>query len=309
MQVHAAVGDRVRQGDILAHVHSHDVHDTRAALRSARAEHERALASLDYSRRARDRMKRLFELKTVSLQQLENAESDLRNAEAAVKKAQADVDKEVQHLTEFLEISADDEGHGKQGAHDDLIPIKSTASGIVVERKVSPGSVVSLGQETFVIADPEQLWMLAAFPEASLARLRVGQTASISVRAYPGEVFTGRIVRLGEQLDHETRTLQVRIALSAQGRLKPEMYASARVAPPAGLPAVVIPASAVQEMNGRKVVFLQTAPGRFEPRPVEVAQIVAGQAELRGGISPGDTVVTQGSFLLKSQLAQGAPER
>lgn len=309
LQTFSRVGDVVKPGQVMARLHTHDVHDTRAFLRQAKAEQERALAQLELAKRNRERMKRLLDLKAISQMQLDQAESEVRNAEAAVKRSKADVDRETQHLTEVLEISAeDDEDHAQHvhqpGQYDEseLVPIKSTAAGVVVDRKISVGSVCNLGQEAFTVADPESLWLIASFPERSLARLRVGQTVGISVQAYPGETFTGRILRLGDTLDRETRTLKVRIGVAARGRLKPEMFATVRLGGTSSRE-LAIPASAVQEVDGRSTVFLETKAGEFTPRPVEV-EMRGAQAIVRAGLKAGDRVAAKGSYFLKGRLVQ-----
>lgn len=308
LQTFSRVGDTVQPGQVMARLHTHDVHDTRAFLRQARTEMERASAQVELARRNRDRMKRLLDLKAISQMQLDQAESEVRNAEAAVKRSKADVDRETQHLTEVLEISADDdhdEGHvHKPGEYDEseLVPIKSTAAGVVIERKISVGSVCNLGQDAFTVADPESLWLIASFPERSLARLRVGQNVTIGVQAYPGETFTGRILRLGDTLDKETRTLKVRIGVNARGKLKPEMFATVKLGGGATRQ-LTIPASAVQEIDGRATVFVQSANGDFTPRNVD-AEIRGAQAIIRDGLKAGDKVAARGSYFLKGRLVQ-----
>ena len=103
LQTIAKVGDTVKAGQVMARLHTHDVHDTRAFLRQAKTEQERAQAQLELAKRNRDRMKRLLDLKAISQMQVDQAESEVRNAEAAVKRARADVDRETQHLTEVLQ--------------------------------------------------------------------------------------------------------------------------------------------------------------------------------------------------------------
>jgi len=308
LQTIVRVGDQVKPGQVMARLHTHDVHDTRAFLRQARTEMERAQAQVELARRNRDRMRRLLDLKAISQMQLDQVESEVRNAEAAVKRAQADVDRETQHLTEVLDIPADDD-HEKPHVHQpggfdetELVPIKSTAAGVVIDRKISVGSVCTLGQEAYLVADPESLWLIASFPERSLARLRVDQPVSIQVQAYPGEKFAGRILRLGDTLDRETRTLKVRIGVAARGRLKPEMFATVTLAGTTSRQ-LTVPASAVQEIDGKATVFLQGAGGSFTPREVD-AEIRGGRAIIHRGLQAGDQVAAKGSYFLKGRLVQ-----
>lgn len=307
LQTMARVGDRVEKDQILARMHTHDVHDTKASLRQARVERQRAGSQLELAKRNAERYRRLYALKTVSTAQLEQAEADVRNAEAAMRRSEAEVDRETQHLTEVLEIPADDGAADHQhapGQHDEdeLVPIKSSAKGTVVERKISVGSVVTLGQPAFVVADPESLWLLASFPERALPHLRPGQQVEIEVQAYPGQIFPGRIERLGETMDRETRTLQVRVTVAAQGRLKPEMYATVRMRGLADR-ALTVPVSALQDVDGESCVFVSLPNGRFAKRKVSVRR-QDGRAVVLTGLREGERVAAQGSYMLKSQLLQ-----
>lgn len=306
-EILANVGDTVKQGQVLARMHSHDVHDVRAAHREAEAEVNRALNAEAYAKRVRDRVQRLFALKSASQQEVDSAEADLRTAASAVAKAEAELEKERVHLTEFLGVPIEDRGHaGGAPIHrhrDDDIPVSAPGSGIVLERKITLGTVVSRGDEVFIITDPSTLWMIAAVNEADLSRVQIGQTVRIAVRAYPARFFTGRVVLRGEALDPVTRTLPVRVLVpNPQGLLKPQMYATAEIAQPGTRQTLTIPQTAVQEVNGQQVVFVRTSPDQFALRPVEIARAIDRDLEVARGLEKGEQVVTKGSFVLKSQL-------
>ncbi len=303
----AKVGDTVKVGQVLAQMHTHEVHDTKASLRQALTERARAQSQLQMAERTRDRMKRLYDLKAVALMEVEHAEGEIRNAEAAIKRAAADIERETQHLTEVLEISADLEDKHPGGVdQDELVPIKAPSNGLVVERKISTGVVVTAGQECFVITDPESLWLIASFPEAALSQLRVGLKVQVEVQAFPGQIFTGNIARLGDTLDHETRTLKVRIVMAAHGKLKPEMFARVRLGG-ASQPALTIPESAVQDVNGQMTVFVRTDATSFEPRPI-TGEIKQGRVLVSKGLKAGDKLAANGSYLLKGKLAGTSEE-
>lgn len=302
IHVYARVGDVVKDQQILARMHTHDVHDTKALLRQARAERDRATSALEQARRTEARMKRLLELKAISEAQYEQAVLERKTAESLLRVAVAGVDKEVQHLTEFLEIPADDEDASPQAHNEDdeLVPVKSTLAGIVVDRKITTGTVVSIGQEAFVIADPSSLWCIANFPETALSHLKTGMPVQVEVRAFAGRTFPARIIRLGESINPETRTLQVRAELASQGVLKPEMLASIRLQLPESR-SLVVPEAALHDLNGKQVVFVESAPGDFRPREVK-ATVRDGWAHLSSGLNEGDRVATTGSYFLKSEL-------
>ncbi len=310
VSVSAAVGDRVAQDQVLARMHSHDIHESRAAYRKALAEVARLRSAEAYARRVRDRARRLYELKAGSLEQLEHAETELRNAQAELANAETDLDRARRHLVEFLQIPADvPEPAPRAEAHreEDLIPIKSPANGIVLARNVTPGTVVNPSTDLFVISDLSSLWMIATLAEEHLGRLKPGLPVWVTVQAYPGRRFEGRIARLGEQLDPTTRTVQVRVALpNRDGLLKPEMYARAEILLGRSAPALFVPQEAVQEIEGQTAVFVRTAPERFEPRPVRTGRAAGADVEIASGLRPGEVVAVRGSYILKSELLKAA---
>jgi cobalt-zinc-cadmium efflux system membrane fusion protein len=302
-QIFANVGDRVKKGQILAYMHSHAVHETRAAYLQAEAELERAKSQRELATRSADRAKRLLQLQAVSQEQADSAMNDLRSAETTVKKAQAALERENQHLTEFLDVSVDATHKTNPAVDDDAVPIRAPSAGTMIRRLVGIGSVLGVGQEAFTIADLSKLWVIAAVNEADLAAVRSGVAARVSVRAYPDRWFPGRVLQLGEGMDPATRTLKVRIAVQSQNEaLKPEMFAQVEIEKQAQAPALYLPDSAIQEVDGQRIAFVQSGPESFEPRTLKLGVASGRQVEVTGGIQAGDKVVTRGAFLLKSEL-------
>lgn len=310
VRVLANAGDQVTLGQILARMHSHMIHEGRADYRKALGELARAKAAAAAVLRARDRAKTLLDLKAGSLEQLEHAETELRNAETAVGNATIEVDRTRRHLLEFLEIPADSPEHAPGEAEEedhDLIPIKSPAAGTLLARNVTPGMVVQPSGDLFVVTDLATLWTIAAVSEEHLARLRPGMPARIYVQAYPNRPFSGKIGKLGEELDPTTRTVRARIDVpNPDGRLKPEMYATAEIDLGGSDSALFVPQEAFQEISGETVIFVRRAPDRFEARSVRLGRSVGNSQEVLSGLQPGDAVVTRGSFALKSVLLKAA---
>jgi RND family efflux transporter MFP subunit len=145
--------------------------------------------------------------------------------------------------------------------------------------------------------------MIAALPEEYLGKVKTGMTAAVHVQAYPDEVFSGKIARLGDQLDAETRTVPVRIVLANPGqRLRPEMYAVAEIAAGGAAEALFVPQSALQDLNGQAVVFLDQGGGKYAVRPVRTGRIQGANVEVLEGLAAGERVVSRGGFVLKSQM-------
>jgi membrane fusion protein, heavy metal efflux system len=302
ISVPARVGDSIRQGQVLAVLHSHDVHDARATYRQAVAQLAREKAMAEQARTVRDRTRRLFDLRAASREQLDAAETMYLSATNTVATVQADVDKARFHLTDFLEVSAESHDDHGDSARDGL-SIKSPASGTVMERKATVGTVVSAGDPVFTIADLSSLWLIASVNEADMSRVKPGQRVQIVIRAFADRKFPGRVMRLGERLDPQTRTLQVRVLVpNAGGLMMPDMFATAEFETGETRPAVQIPESAVQEMNGKAVVFVRRESGSFDAREVRVGQRTGDRVEVLAGLRAGDSVVVNGAFLLKTEL-------
>lgn len=310
VQVLAGPGDFISAGRPLARIHSHDVHDSRAQYRNAQTELARATANRQYALKARDRARRLYELKAGSLDQVEHAEAELRNAEAAQSTARTEVERTRQHLVEFLGVP-EEGGHDHQpgGESDDrdLIPVRSPAAGTVLTRGVTPGTVVTPANDLFVLSDLASVWAIAEVNEEHLRKLRVGMPGRIYVQAWPDQPFSGRIGYIGEALDPSTRTVKVRIELpNRAGRLKPEMYARAEIDVGSSQSAVVVHEDATQEVRGQIVVFVRVAPERFEVRRIEVGRRLEGAVEILRGVRAGEAVVTKGAFILKSEYLKAS---
>jgi len=115
--------------------------------------------------------------------------------------------------------------------------------------------------------------------------------------------FAGRITRIGDQLDAETRTVQARIVLAnANGQLKPEMYATAEIVSGGSEEALYVPQESVQELNGHAIVFVQTAEDKFIARAVETGARMGGLVAIRSGLDASSRVAARGAFVLKSQM-------
>jgi len=161
----------------------------------------------------------------------------------------------------------------------------------------------------FTVADLSRVWIELDVFERDLARVSRGQRVDVSAAAWPDRVFPGRIVYVIAVLDSARRTVQARVEIpNADGALKPGMFASARIQVGGDGPAMVaLPQDAVQEVEGRRVVFVPgDRPGEFRAHSVEVGETLDGaRVAIRSGLAPGARVVVAGAFALRSELARG----
>jgi cobalt-zinc-cadmium efflux system membrane fusion protein len=304
-KVYFNLGDSVNKGQVLARMHSHDVHEARAAYANAVAERSRLQAAEALAQKNYDRSQRLYVLKAESASQTETAKQELVNAQSATHEAANVVRREETHLEETLGVRADVSADNSEDA--DMIPIKAPASGRILQKNVTPGATISPSTDAFVIGDLSRLWMLASVDAATLSKLRLGQTATVTLPDMPEATYAGKITNLGQEFDPVTRLMQVRIDIrNPDNRLRPEMLASAGFATGAGTPAVLIPQEAIQQVNGEDVAFVRMASDRFRVQAVQMGENVHGKVRILQGLKPGDQVITHGSFIAKSQLLKSS---
>jgi membrane fusion protein, heavy metal efflux system len=300
-KVYFNLGDSVKKGQVLARIHSHEVHDIRAEYSNAVAERARLQAAEALAQKNYDRSQRLYALKAESVSQVEMAKQELVNAQSATHEAETIVLREETHLKEILGVQADVLVDNSDDA--DLIPIAAPAGGRILQKNVTPGSTISPATDAFVIGDLSRLWMLASVDAATLSKLHLGQTATVTLADVPESNYAGKITNLGQEFDPVTRLMQVRIEINDHdNRLRPEMLASAEFATGAGIPTVLVPQEAIQQVNGQDVVFVRVAADRFRVQAVQMAENVRGNVRILQGLKQGEQVITHGSFIAKSQL-------
>jgi multidrug efflux pump subunit AcrA (membrane-fusion protein) len=186
------------------------------------------------------------------------------------------------------------------------LELKAPIDGVVVDRKVAVGELVSKEKEIYVISDPADVWVIAEVKERDIGAVKIGQDAAFSVLAYPDEKFHGKIVRTGNQVETESRTLEVRIEVdNSDRRLKAGMFADVEIVTTTVRDVVVIPHTAIQSDEDKQIVFVARDATTFEKRPVKLGLEQQGRAQVLEGLKPGEMLVTTGSFILKSEIQKG----
>ncbi|MEO6665422.1 MAG: efflux RND transporter periplasmic adaptor subunit [Nitrospiria bacterium] len=174
-------------------------------------------------------------------------------------------------------------------------------SGIVTKRLAVQGAYATPETPLYEIADLSTVWVHAQVYEQELAQVAVGQEAEVTLAAYPGEKFRGRVAFIDPALTPETRTARVRLDLPNPNlRLKPGMYGDVTIGV-GGEPVLAVPREAVLESGTRTLAFLDRGEGRFEPREISTGRTFDGYTEVLGGLQAGDQVVTSGTFLIDSE--------
>jgi membrane fusion protein, copper/silver efflux system len=183
------------------------------------------------------------------------------------------------------------------------LPLRAAVDGIVIKKNVVQGKRFMPGDTLYEIADLSHVWVLAEVFEQDLHMLQPGQTAMISVDAYPDKKFTGRMTFIYPVVTPGTRTTRVRIELvNKEALLKPDMYARVEFSAQHGPHEVLtVPNSAVLDTGLKKMVLIALGAGRFEPRAIETGMQTEDYTEVLSGLTAGDTVVTRANFLIDAE--------
>ncbi|WNG25137.1 efflux RND transporter periplasmic adaptor subunit [Cystobacter fuscus] len=289
------LGQRVKKGQVLAYLESPE-------LGRARADY---LSAATKARVAEDNYRREKELLDKGI----TSEREMREAESTFVTAQAErnaVDGRLHALgLSDAEIAA---LRGNEHYSTRLAAL-SPLDGTVVEITGTVGQAVEATTTLFTVGDLSTLWVLLDVTEVRVSEVKTGQRVDITVAALPGRRFQGRVEYVGDIIHEKTRTVPVRVGVDNQdGALKPGMFAQAEIATdpgdPAAPPRLVVPREAVQKLGTRQVVFVPEGPGAFKAVEVRTGRGSGTEVELVSGVEPGTSVVTQGAFILKSELSR-----
>lgn len=179
------------------------------------------------------------------------------------------------------------------------------ANGFVSAKSVVLGQEISPGMELYTVTDLASVWVEAAFFESEARWLAVGQTATIRLPFDAGRSLAARVSYLYPTLDAAARTLTARFELPNPGfALRPGMFVDVELGIDLG-PGVLVPSSAVLDSGLRRTVFVETAPGRLEPREVETGERSGGKVQIVRGVAAGERVAVGANFLLDAESRLG----
>lgn len=281
-EIRKRLGDPVTRGETVAVVLSPDA----AALSAARTS---AKSRLDLARASFEREKTLFDSKVTSRQDFEAAEAELAQAEAEYQRSDT--------AARTARVSSDGQS----------VAIASQISGRItaVTPAAKLGTYVSPETELFRIADPTKIQIEAAVPVLDAPRIRPGDPASIEAN---GMTYTAKVRAVTPSVDASSRAATVVLDLTEQASLQPGQFARALIRPASSQGATgasfVLPEEAVQNVEGRDVVFVRTDDG-FLATPVTTGQRGGGRIEIVSGLEPGAIVAGRKAFVLKAELGKG----
>lgn len=184
----------------------------------------------------------------------------------------------------------------------DHIALRAPANGTVVIKRAIEGMKFSPGDLLYRLVDLSRVWVIVDVYEQDLARVAVGQKAEVTISAFPGRTFNGRVSFIYPDINKDTRTAKVRISLpNPDGELRLDMYADVNILGAPEKNVLAVPASAVLNSGQKQVVLLALGDGRFRPQTVTTAMRAGDDVEILNGLKEGDRVVTSANFLIDSE--------
>ncbi|MCE4058515.1 efflux RND transporter periplasmic adaptor subunit [Pseudomonas sp. Au-Pse12] len=283
--VQVNLGQAVKRGELLAVIASQQISDQRSELAAAGRRVELARTTFQRERQ-------------LWVDQI-SAEQDYLQARQALQEAEIALNNARQKMN-ALSGSAQLVGGNRY-------EMRAPFDGVVVEKHLSVGEVVSESSAAFTLSDLSRVWAtFGVFPK-DLDKVRVGQPVSVSSSEL-GTQVQGQVAYVGSLLGEQTRTATVRVTLAnPNDAWRPGLFVSVQVATEAFDVPVSVPQAAIQTVEERPSVFVRVAEG-FQATPVVIGASQDGFVEIREGLEAGAQVATRGSFTLKSELGKGAAE-
>jgi len=303
------LGSRVGAGEILVTLSSPDF--TRAQTQFLQAFAQAELSRKDFERAEILRESRAIEEREFLRRQAvyEQHLADRRAAEVFLHSLGIGEDR-MRELEAAIDVSVPPADHR---AVDPPLAVRTPVSGVVVERDAILGGHVESGQSLFTVSDLSSLWARLDAYEDQMAHLQKGSDVLIRTPLFPGQDFPGRVTFVADQVDEELRTVRVRAEIpNPDGILKPNMYVQGFLRLQSQEERMVVPADAVQLLEGHHVVFIlmPETPGEshivIRAVDVEPGETLSVGRIIESGLDGSETIVVEGAFNLKAELTKGA---
>lgn len=189
----------------------------------------------------------------------------------------------------------------QSGTAQSTITLHSPVTGYVLEKSVSPGQYIGMEQTLYTVADLSDVWVIAEVYEQNLSDIKVGQTATLRLAAYPDETFDGKVGFIYPEVSESTRTLRIRLEFANHDlHLRPGMYGNVAIGL-GGADVLAVPGEAVMDDGNVKYVFVVSDGKHFTPRKVLIGRTTNDWMEVVGGLTEGEEIVTSANFLIDSE--------
>lgn len=288
--IRASLGDSVSAGQSLAALDSVELGEALNRFHQSRTKLALAQSNMD-------RIKNLVEKKIAARKDILQAESDFRLAQTELH-----TDEERLSLYGVSTSALKGEGHKRP-----LLPVHSPIGGIITEKHAIVGELADPSRNLYTVADLSSVWVTVDINEKDLSKVHKGQPATVTVGAYPDLKLKGRITYIADVVNESTRTVKARVEVANPGRkLKPEMFATVELSLPAGASTTLaVPEDALQDLDGKKVVFVTEHEAEFVARQVQAGRAANGMVEIISGLKEGERYAIRGAFILKSEVKKG----
>jgi len=224
------------------------------------------------------------------------SEKDLQEAEAAHRSA-------CQQLRTLGFTEAQIEDLSGKPQEQVLMEVRAPFAGEIIERMAVRGSLVDAGKPLFTLVDHSTVWAMLQVPEATLARVKVGQAVELRVDSLPGKVFTGKLTWIGPAVDERTRMARARAEFANPDcLLKDKMFATARILTRQAEGATLVPPSAIQHVEGKPFVFVKVGEDLFDVRAVQLGARFDGRQEVLAGLKSQEQIAVSHAFAIKSAM-------
>ena len=294
VDVKATLGDRVQKGQKLAIIDSVELGKTQSEYLAARAK-------LIVAEKAYERAKTLLQGKVIGTGEYQRREGDYLSGKADTEAFEDQLHLLGMTQNEIERLAAEKELNSQ-------IAIASPIDGTIIERHITRGELVEPSASVYTVADLSTIWGIAEVPEQDIARVRKEMPVEVHVSSYPQETYKGTITYVSETLDADSRTVKVRVEIDNSHReLKPEMFATFRIASEGSERVLALPESAMQRDGNETVVYVPSD-GGFRKKVVKVGRELDGHHEILAGLKEGEKVVIKGAFILKSEELKGQME-
>ncbi len=289
----ASIGDDVKKGQTLFTIDSPDLLQAESTLIAA-------AGVLELTTRNLTRLRDLNKTLAVSQRDVDQATSDHQTAEGNLRAARNSV-------RLFGKTDADIDRIIADRSADPTLVVPSPISGRITARNAAPGLFVQPGNAPapYTVADINTLWMLALVPEADSPAFRIGQEVQVTLGAFPGRVFDGKITTIGASVDPNTRRVLVRSEIKdPQHELRSGMFANfvITIGPPVRSPGIPVD-GVVREGDGTMTVWVTADRRRFTKRTVKIGKQYRGYRQILEGVQVGELVATEGAIFLSNALA------
>jgi cobalt-zinc-cadmium efflux system membrane fusion protein len=290
VSISARLGDQVRAGQVLARLDSPVLGEASLSLIQARSNYR--IAQADFNR-----ADLLNKEEIIPQKDFLKAKADLERASAELRVAESKL--------RLLGVSPQAEE-----TVETTFPLVAPFAGTIIQQKATVGELSNPNEPLFTVANLSKVWVEANLTEPMLAKVKKGTKATVTVAAYPGEVFVGKVTYISSVVNKDANTVAARIEINNEkGRLKPDMFATAvidvktdsSISSAAPTQAIMVPDEAIVLLQGQPVVFV-AHDGRYEQRAVELGDKLTGRTIVKSGLNVDEDVVISGTYELKARL-------